>query len=119
MRRITLLLAAAALLGACRNDQPVGPPPTGADLTVQLSQSDRAACPHSATVIVRDEQSLRAALAAARPGDVIALDGLIAVSSDVFVTTERVTLTCATRGSGLTVRPGAVVSISSLPPPTL
>ncbi len=58
-------------------------------------------CPMSATVVVTDEVGLLAALAGAAAGDVIAIDGLVTLTADVFVTVPGITLTCDTPGSGL------------------
>lgn len=58
-------------------------------------------CPTNPTVTVSDEGALRAALVAAHPGDVIAINGTIAVTADDTIATNAVTLTCATPGSGL------------------
>ena len=60
-----------------------------------------SACPANPTIIVTDDTLLRAALRAARPGDVIAVSGTIEVTRDDSITTDNVTLTCATPGSGL------------------
>jgi hypothetical protein len=56
-----------------------------------------------------DEERLRLALEAARPGDVLGLDGYLEVTEDVWVETEDLTLTCATPESGLYAEPGAGV----------
>jgi Right handed beta helix region len=58
-------------------------------------------CPANPTVTVSDDASLRAAIAAAHPGDVIAVSGTIEVTADDTIATDNVTLTCATPGSGL------------------
>jgi nitrous oxidase accessory protein NosD len=61
-------------------------------------------------VVVSDEASLTAALFAADPGDVIAIDGLLGIASDAVIASEGVTLTCATPGSGLYALPARTVS---------
>ncbi len=58
-------------------------------------------CPTNPSVTVSDEAGLRAALAAAQPGDVIAIEGTIGITTDDTIATDGVTLTCATPGSGL------------------
>ncbi len=63
-------------------------------------------CPANPTVRVSDDASLRAAIAAAQPGDVIAVSGTIEVTVDDTIATDNVTLTCATPGSGLVATPG-------------
>src|SRR5213596_27201 len=60
-----------------------------------------AGCPANPTVTVFDDTTLRAALKAAKPGDVIAVSGTIEVTVDDTIGTNNVTLTCATPGSGL------------------
>src|SRR5216117_4008056 len=66
-------------------------------------------CPGSPTVAVSDEAGLTAALSSAHAGDVVGISGMIAVTSDVTISSS-ITLTCATLGSGLLVAPGATVS---------
>ncbi len=69
---------------------------------VAAAKGGAAACPTPADVVVTTDAELRAAILAAAPGDVIALDGLIEVAtSRIVVATDDVTLTCATAGSGL------------------
>jgi len=60
---------------------------------------------------VSDDTTLRAALKAARPGDVIAVSGTIEVTADDTIATDNVTLTCATPGSGLVARGLEVVDM--------
>jgi len=62
-----------------------------------------APCPAARDFVVRSEADLVAALSAAAPGAVIAVDGVIEVSG-FHITTPDLTLTCATPGSGLRVR---------------
>ncbi len=97
MRRVTyafpLLLALAA---ACREQGAV--PTAGRPL---FAAAAPAACPTPATVTVSDEAGLRAAIAAATPGSVIAIQGMIGLTQDDTVRTAGITITCATPGSGL------------------
>lgn len=102
--RPCFLLVTLAVTVAC-HDPAAGPARIGAPA---LSVGSDAGCPATADLVVRNEAELVAALDAAAPGDVIALDGTIAVTSDVTVGSS-VTLTCATPGSGLAVAPGATV----------
>ncbi len=61
-----------------------------------------APCPEAVDVFVgEDEERLRLALEAARPGDVLGLDGFLEVTDEVVVGVDELTLTCATPGSGL------------------
>jgi Right handed beta helix region len=86
------LLTAAAITAACGDPRHVAAPAFSA------APSE---CPTPATVVVTDEASLRAALDAARPGDVIGIDGMIGLTVDDTIATDNITLTCATPGSGL------------------
>ncbi len=64
-------------------------------------------CARQATTVVADEDELLAAVAAASPGDVIAVDGMITVSTrNVRIATDNVTLTCATSGAGIDLQNG-------------
>jgi copper-binding protein NosD len=96
MKRFALHAVALLTLAACQ-DRTVAP-------TVDrpsFSTIPSIACPASPTFVVSDEASLRAALAAASPGAVIAIRGMIGIAADVFITTPNVTLTCASAGAGL------------------
>src|SRR2546427_4310974 len=92
----TLLLGVAA---GC-HDQSMAPKVGQPTARPSFSTSASATCPASATVTVSDDAGLRAALAAARPGDVIAVSGMIGITTDDTIATDRVRLTCATPGSG-------------------
>src|SRR5712691_10020981 len=96
MKRFALHAVALLAIAACQ-DQTVAP--TAA--RPSFSTVPSVACPASPTFLVTDEASLRAALAAASPGAVIAIRGMIGIAADVFVTTPNVTLTCAAAGAGL------------------
>src|SRR5882762_1779994 len=69
------------------------------------------ACPANPSVIVTDEAGLRAALAAAHPGDVIAVSGTIELTTGDTIATDGVTLTCATPGSGLVATDISVLDV--------
>ncbi len=96
MKRFALHAVALLAIAACQ-DQTVAPTAARPSFSTMPS----VACPASPTFIVTDEASLRAALAAASPGAVIAIRGMIGIAADVFVTTPNVTLTCAAAGAGL------------------
>lgn len=101
--KLVTVLGAVGLVVGC-GETPQGPDAEGA--AVSANQGGNAACPLTPTVVVDDEASLAAAVAAANPGDVIALDGLIELANSqggngIVVGTDDVTLTCATAGSGL------------------
>ena len=96
MPRIALFLP-ALLLGAV-----IGCEDQYGSLAPSLTVSPvSAGCPANPTVTVFDDTTLRAALKAAKPGDVIAVSGTIEVTVDDTIGTNNVTLTCATPGSGL------------------
>jgi hypothetical protein len=78
----------------CQDERDITPPSFAA-------AGPSGTCPANPTVIVSDDTLLRAALRAARPGDVIAVNGTIEVTRDDSITVDNVTLTCATPGSGL------------------
>lgn len=110
MRRLTSLsaLVAAVALGAGCGDTVQAPEETGEsrESAASFATGGHAACPIPATTVVTDEASLLAAVAAAGPGDVIGIDGLIELTTShggfgIVVGTDDVMITCATPGSGL------------------
>lgn len=104
MNRIMRIAPFLALAAACQDQ---GPLPTGT-----RPSFDRAApspCPATATVTVTDEPGFRNAIAAATPGTVIAIQGMIGLTVDDTILTDGVTITCATPGSGLFAVAGAVI----------
>jgi parallel beta-helix repeat protein len=104
MRKLTRtasLVLAAAALAACA-DHPAAP----AALDAGPRLSSATACAASPTFVVHTDPELRAALASAAWGDVIAISGNIPLDSMVTVTTEGVTFTCAEPGAGLSFAPG-------------
>lgn len=103
-RHAFALLTGIALVAAC-SEHPTEPMLTGAPA---FSVGGAAACPTPATIVVTSEPELLAALAAASPGDVIGMDGIIKVTAEVLVASS-ITLTCATPGSGLAVDTFATV----------
>jgi hypothetical protein len=94
---LTLLLL--SLTTACT--EPSSAPAVPGSPALELRAE--AQCPAARDFVVRSEAELVAALAAAVPGAVIAVDGVIEVSG-FQITTPDLTLTCATPGSGLRVR---------------
>src|SRR2546430_14880590 len=97
MKRFALPAIVLFTIAGCHEPtQPAAPADRPA-----FSTMASVACPASPTFTVSDEASLRAALAAASPGAVIAIRGMIGIAADVFVTTPNVTLTCAAAGAGL------------------
>ena len=98
-----LVLALGVFVAAC-NERPTEP---GSLSSPAFAKGGAAACPTPADVVVTDEASLLAALSAASSGDVIGLDGFFTVTAFVEITTEDLTITCATPGSGVFAPPGA------------
>src|SRR2546425_5277098 len=91
----------ALLLGVLIGCRDQGLSPAVGRAGPSFATASAQACPANPTVIVTDEAGLRAALAAAHPGDVIAVSGTIELTTGYTITTDGVTLTCATPGSGL------------------
>ncbi|HYL21308.1 MAG TPA: right-handed parallel beta-helix repeat-containing protein [Gemmatimonadales bacterium] len=101
MARLTQWVPALLFLGllGCE-DQRLAPRLGSRIAGPSFSTQPAFSCP-AATATVTDEAGLLTALASASSGAVIAVQGMIGVSADVFITTDNVTLTCATPGSGL------------------
>src|SRR5882762_2462989 len=75
------------------------------DQTTTLSPSyatnaPSPSCPANPPITVSDDASLRAAIVAAQPGDVIALRGTTDAIGVGTIASENGTLTCASPGSG-------------------
>lgn len=94
-------VALLILLAACA-DQPVTSAAPGAGPSLASAKG----CAASPDFVVHTDPELRAALAAAQDGDVVAVSGNIAVDSTVVIDNEGVTLTCAEPGAGLSFAPG-------------
>ena len=91
---LSLLVAVAACADPGSNPMAIESP--------QLAKAPSAfGCAVNPTVVVTDEVGLFAAVGDAIPGDVIAIDGTISITSTLFIPVPDVTLTCATAGSGL------------------
>src|SRR5437879_9261054 len=96
MKRFALHAIVLFTIAACHEPtQPAAPADRPA-----FSTMASVACPASPTFTVSDEASLGAALAAASPGTVIAIRGMIGIAADVFVTTPNVRLTVGAAGVG-------------------
>jgi hypothetical protein len=96
LTRAASLVLAAAALAACA-DQPTTP----AVRTAGPLLSAAGSCAASPTAVVSTEAELRAAVAAAQPGDVIAITGMIPLEASVVLPTPGITVTCAEPGAGL------------------
>lgn len=94
-------LGVAAALAAC-SDQPTAPSIDVAPASFARGGGSATGCVGSPDFISADETSLRSAVASARSGDVIAIDGTIVLTEPLSVDTDGITLTCAHAGSGLT-----------------
>jgi hypothetical protein len=106
--RCGAVFATIVLIVACRESTTEPAHSAGPLFSVDAVTS----CPTPAAVTVTDEASLRAALAAATPGEVIGLDGFFAVTADITVAVENVTLTCVTPGAGIfAAAEGSVVEL--------
>ena len=105
-RKMVAVVALGVFAAAC-SERPTEPGSLGSP---DFAKGGAAACPTPADVVVTDEASLLAALAAANSGDVIGVDGFFEVTVDVLITTDHLTLTCATAGSGLAAQAGARVN---------
>jgi hypothetical protein len=111
MQANTVSLGLVALLSMAGCDDPLTEPMPTEPPSLAVAQAYTIRnCPTEADVVVSDEASLTAALLAAGPGKVIAIDGLIGISSDAVITSAGVTLTCASPGSGLYALPASTVN---------
>src|SRR2546426_6419806 len=112
MKRLThafpLLLALAA---GCQDPSAV--PTATRPLFAAAAPS---ACPTPATVTVSDEAGLRAAIAAATPGTVIGIRGMIGITQDDTIATAGVTPTCATPRPRLCAGAGSGVADQVIAP---
>src|SRR2546425_2829882 len=101
----------ALLLGVLIGCRDQGLSPAASRAGPSFATASAQACPANPTVIVTDEAGLRAALAAAHPGDVIAVSGTIELTTGDTIATDGVTLTCATPGSGLVATDLSVLDV--------
>lgn len=99
--RVGAAVGAMVLAAAC-SESSAGPRPA-------FAVGGPASCPTPAKFIVTSEASLLAALSAASPGDVIGINGTIELTANLVIAKDDITLTCASPGSGLTVKTGATV----------
>jgi hypothetical protein len=72
------------------------------------ARANPTGCVVPATTTVGTEAALHGALATAAPGDVIAVQGTIALTDTAYITTQGVTLTCSSAGDGLVVASGPI-----------
>lgn len=98
-------ILASVLLGACADTIPVQPRPAPrANFAVRVV--DSSPCLSPATAVATTEPEVHAALAAAQAGAVIAVSGVITLTSTAVMNTPDVTLTCVASGDGLRGRLG-------------
>jgi hypothetical protein len=102
------LLLPLVLAAACSTDASPTQPSSSRAASLARSAGAGSACVANPTAVVNDEASLQAAVAAAQPGDVIAIQGMVATSYGAYTTVPHVTFTCATPGSGLRFTPDHV-----------
>lgn len=105
MDRTPAFLALLLLSSASACTEPSSAPALPGASAIELLAE--APCPAAPDFVVRSEAEFAAALVAAAPGAVIAVDGLFEVGTEITIATDDVTLTCATDGSGLRARPDA------------
>jgi Right handed beta helix region len=106
--RIVPALLLAPLIGC--QDQSLSPA-AGRSGPSYTTTASAPTCPASPTVTVTHEAALHAAIAAAQPGDVIAVRGTITLTAGDTIATDGVTLTCATPGSGLVATDLSVLDV--------
>jgi hypothetical protein len=100
-----LVLAILLCAGAC-TDQPTEP---ALELQPQFASGQRSRLGTCATdpdfVVTSYERLMEVLLGEAQEGDVIAIDGLILTDKGAWTSTNGLTITCATPGSGLVAAP--------------
>lgn len=100
----TGFLLAATIIAGC-GDAPVQPAvpelPTTRAFSTSSPGIDPAGCATDPDAIVTAQTEIFSALEEAGEGDVIAVEGLVAMDQGFVVTTAGLTLTCASPGSGL------------------
>ncbi len=109
MRTLTSIIGLAALVWLAGCGEPTAD--RSAHHPASFSVSATSQCPATPTVVVSDEAGLTAALAAAQPGNVIALSKFFPVTADVVIAVPNIVLTCATPGAGLL---GASIAIDEM-----
>ncbi len=97
--RSVCIVATVLFLGAC--SEPVTSPEFDTEVTLEFTQTGVAGCATRPDIIVTDETMLLDAIANASPGMVIAIKGFFAVSADIEIPTDGITITCASPGAGL------------------
>lgn len=97
----SLALALVLSLAACRGETTLAPLESheGPASLVAIES-----CVAPATVVASTEADLRAALASARPGAVIAISGQLDLKATLEIHTTDITLTCSRPGDGLTTQ---------------
>jgi len=114
LRMESYVVLGAALLAACSDQSTPSAPSAAASFAVASNTggggggggtgtigATSPSCPATPAFVVTTESTLRDAVAAAGPGAVIAIRGMIGIGADLIITTPSVRLTCATPGSGL------------------
>ncbi len=107
LHKLLMVVAVAVLATGC--DRVTS---TEAELDAGTAASAVAAAPGCAKrpdFVADDVASLSAANTGAPPGSVIAIRGMIEIPADIEVTTDGLTFTCATPGSGISAEPSGGV----------
>ncbi len=107
--RSLCIVATVLFLGAC--SEPVTSPEFDTEATLEFTQTGVAGCATRPDIIVTDETMLLDAIANASPGMVIAIKGFFAVSADIEIPTDGITITCARPGAGLYAATADVTAI--------
>lgn len=102
------LLTALVLAASCTDQPVVAPTDVDASFAKSAPVQVEAQCLTAPDFVVGDEESFRAALAAAVAGSAIAIDGTIELAAEVRIDVPGLTLGCLVPGSGLTAAPGAM-----------
>jgi len=113
--RYVVLCSLALASWACGEEGTPTAPVTLQAAALSSAEAASPVCPARPDFVVDDAGSLAAALAAAAPGGVIAVRGMIELPGDLVVEVEGLRLTCAERGAGLRAEPGAVGFLVHVP----
>lgn len=97
---LIVVICSPLLFFGCAGEDPVGLSEQAPAPLFDVDDDGDGGCP-PADHVANDKAGLLAAVAAASPGDVIGVDGTIELDAALNLSTEGLTLTCASPGSGL------------------
>ena len=109
-RRVSIAVATLVLAVVACQDGTLSPTSPRSPIPAIIATS----CPAHADFVVADESSLLSAIAAAKPGDTIALNGVVDLTvapaglPGVFVQKDNLTFTCVAPGAGIRAEPQTV-----------